>query len=72
MPGQVNSIEDPWRWPTLRCPQHPLFVARADWRDEGQYRRADLLDPSIWSWEFLRRSDEYAQERGYTWQRNRC
>ncbi|HDR9100012.1 TPA: hypothetical protein QDB15_001150 [Burkholderia vietnamiensis] len=42
--------------------QHSLFVARADWRDESQYPRADLLDPSIWSWEFLRRSDEYAQE----------
>ncbi|WP_413169288.1 transcriptional regulator domain-containing protein [Burkholderia latens] len=42
--------------------QHPVFVARVGWRDESQYPRTDLLDPSIWSWEFLGRSDEYAQE----------
>ncbi|CAB3768628.1 transcriptional regulator domain-containing protein [Paraburkholderia solisilvae] len=42
--------------------QNPLFISRADWRDENQYPRPDLLDPSIWSWEFLRRSNEYAQE----------
>lgn len=39
-----------------------LFAVRADWRDESQYPRPDLLDPSIWSWELLRRSNEYAHD----------
>ncbi|SDI41999.1 hypothetical protein SAMN05216466_122112 [Paraburkholderia phenazinium] len=44
--------------------QHRLFISRADWRDEDQYPAPDLLDPSIWSWELLRRSNEYALEFG--------
>ncbi|MGU7772294.1 transcriptional regulator domain-containing protein [Burkholderia sp. MR1-5-21] len=42
--------------------EHRLFIARADWRDESQYPPPNLLDPSIWSWELLRRNYEYAQE----------
>lgn len=39
-----------------------FFIARSDWRDETQYPPADLLDPSVWAWELLRRSSEYARD----------
>ncbi|TDQ93237.1 transcriptional regulator domain-containing protein [Paraburkholderia silvatlantica] len=42
--------------------QHRLFIARADWRDESQYPPSDLLDASIWAWEFLRRNAEYVRD----------
>ncbi|ARL17560.1 transcriptional regulator domain-containing protein [Burkholderia pseudomallei] len=42
--------------------QHRLFIPRADWRDAAQYPPASLRDPSIWSWELLRRNNEYAQD----------
>ena len=38
------------------------FIRRADWSNEGNYPRHDLLDASAWSWEFLRRSREYADD----------
>jgi hypothetical protein len=42
--------------------EHRFFIARADWREEGQYRPADSLDASMWAWELLRRNNQYAQD----------
>lgn len=40
----------------------PKFVLRADWRDENNYPNDDMLDASAWAWEFLRRSQAYADD----------
>lgn len=42
--------------------QHPLFIARADWRDDTNYPNPEVHDSSIWAWELLRRNGEYARD----------